>query len=40
MDHLTEASGAIGLSGQNSWSVVSVVTMILSEAPHAVALDM
>jgi len=38
MDHLAEATCVIALSGQNSWLVVRVVAMILSEAPHAVAL--
>jgi hypothetical protein len=38
MDRLAEATCAIAVSFQNSQSVVSVVAVILSEAPHAVAL--
>jgi len=38
MDCLAEATCAIALSGQNSQSVVIVVAVIMSEAPHAVAL--
>jgi len=38
MDRLAEATCAIALSGQNSRLVARVVAVILSEAPHAVAL--
>jgi len=38
MDRLAECTCAIELSGENSRSVVRVVAVIMSEAPHAVAL--
>jgi len=38
MDRFAEATCAIALCGQNSEMVIRVVAVILSEAPHAVAL--